>query len=422
MVFVVCGLNHKTSPISIRERLAVSQEAENGQLLELLKLSSVSEGIILSTCNRTEIYCETNDKDSIIPWLAKEHNIAPETLAPFCYLYEGNLAIQHALRVSIGLDSMMLGEPQILGQIKDAYQHAQQVGSLGKTLQNIFQFIFKASKDIRTKSGIGKNPISIAYAAVQLIGKFFPNYPSLNILLIGSGDTATLVAKYLHQQGAHHFMIASRTRENAVNLAKNFSGLSLSITDIPEYLAKADVIISATACPLPFISKGMVMHSLTERKQEPMFFLDLAIPRDIEDDIKTLENVKLYNVDDLQGIIDQGMDERIKASIKAEKLIEVAIQEFESKYRASIATDMICTYRQQMQKLAQPELERAQKNLQKGHCTHQVLSEFSQRLINKLSHAATIGMRKVAIDNQAELLNLVPYLFNLTEVAHEEIT
>lgn len=425
MVFVACGLNHKTAPLIVREKIALPLAMQNTLLNNLVDLPTVNEAAILSTCNRTEIYCDTVDPESIAPWLASQHRLAPELLSPYLYMHHGHHGIRHTLRVASGLDSMMLGEPQILGQMKQAYQYACELGTVKTNLRHVFQYIFSASKRIRSRSGIGTNPVSVAYAAVQLIGQLFTNFESLGVFIIGSGETATLVAKYLHKQGVRRFHIASRTSENARQLAAAFEGEALTIGDIPQYLSQADVIISATACPLPFINKSLVEHALSKRGNAPMFFLDLAVPRDIEPDVADLDPVHLYNIDDLQSMIEKGMDGRRSAALQAEQLIEGELDNYIRWHRSLRAKDIICDYRSQMQNLAQQELQRAQEKLSAGYCQDSVLREFCERLVNKLTHYPTVGLRKTAWDGREELLDLAHYLFNSQQLAqspYEEIS
>lgn len=424
MVFVACGLNHKTAPINVREKVALPPAMHDTLLSSLLNRNEINEATILSTCNRTEIYCDTEEPQALVNWLAHEHRLTPEALSPYLYIHEGHQGIRHTLRVASGLDSMMIGEPQILGQMKKAYQQACRLGSVKTQLRPLFEYIFSASKRIRTRSGIGVNPVSIAYAAVQLIGQFFSSYKPLNVFLIGSGETASLVAKYLHQQGVHRFTIASRTLENAQKLATTFGGTTVPISDIPKHLAHADVVISATACPLPFINKSLVEHALQQRQAAPMFFLDLAVPRDIETNVGDLEHVHLYNIDDLQSMIEQGMDERRQAALLAEQLIESELDNYIRWHRSLKAKDVICDYRQHMQKLAQSELARALKNLANGQSQDSVLNEFSERLVNKLTHNPTVGLRQIAWDGRDELLTLAQYLFTTVDYqpSYEEIT
>ncbi len=420
MVFVACGLNHKTAPLDVREQIALPEERQDALLSSLASLPTVHEVAILSTCNRTEIYCDTDNPDQLCPWLASEHHLSPEILSPYFYIYQEQQGIRHTLRVASGLDSMMLGEPQILGQMKQAYQQACQVGTIKNNLQHIFQYVFRASKRIRNQSGIGKNPISIAYAAVQLIGQIFTDYKSLKVFVIGSGETASLVAKYLQKAGVTRFIIASRTRENAQQLANTFGGEAVSIGDIPHYLSEADVVISATTCPLPFINKGLVEYALTQRAFAPMVFLDLAVPRDIEANVSELEAVHLYNIDDLQMVIGKGMHERQTAALHAEQLIEIELDNYIRQHRSLKAKGIIRDYRSQMQSIAQQELQRAMQKLSAGKCQYTVLTEFSERLVNKLTHTPTVGLRNAAWDNRDELLDLAQYL--LDNSPYEKIT
>ena len=414
MVFVACGLNHKTAPIKVREKIALPTSMHDSLLYSLLSIPQVNEAAILSTCNRTEIYCDTNDPDVLPQWLANNHQLEQEQLSSFFYLYEGHQGIKHTLRVASGLDSMMLGEPQILGQMKQAYQQACRLGTIKTQLRPVFEYIFKASKRIRNQSGIGKNPISVAYAAVQLINELFPRDSSLTVFLIGSGETATLVAKYLQQQERHQFMVASRTRAHAQKLAHPLVGIPLSITEIPHYLAHADVVISATACPLPFIDKALVQHAMAQRKQAPMFFLDLAVPRDIESDVAELPGVHLYNIDDLEEVTIKGFAQRQQAANQAEELINYELNNYIRWHRSQKANHMICEYRNKMDELAQHELQRAFKKILAGQNQEQVLHELANRLVNKLVHQPTEGLKMIAADNQEELLALTQYFFNIT--------
>ncbi|MFT4058900.1 MAG: glutamyl-tRNA reductase [Legionella sp.] len=424
MVFVACGLNHKTAPISVREKVALAPATQDILLKSLLHLPEINEATILSTCNRTEIYCYTQDPHVLMPWLAATHELAPESLSPYLYIHKGRQGIQHALRVASGLDSMMLGEPQILGQMKQAYQQAKQLGAIKAQLCPVFEYIFSASKRIRTLSGVGNNPVSIAYAAVQLIGQYLSDYKSLRVLLIGSGETASLVAKYLRQQGVHQFIIANRTLENAEKLTNAFGGKAISISNLAQYLPQADVIVTATTCPIPFINKNLVEHALLLRNNAPMFLLDLAVPRDIEAEVSELKQIRLYNVDDLQNMIEKSIEERRLAASHAEQLIEDELNNYIHKQRSLKAKKILCDYRTQMQHLAQKELQRALKKLSAGHSQQLVLNEFSERLVNKLTHGPTTGLKHIARDGREDLFTLAQYLFNTTtyQSSYEEIS
>ncbi len=423
MVFVACGLNHNTAPLAMREKFARPKELQEKILSQLISTPVAREAAILSTCNRTEFYCYSESPEALLPWIADNYHFTKNQLEPHLYMHRGHQGIRHTLRVASGLDSMMLGEPQILGQMKSAYQQACQLGTVKQNLRNSFEYIFSASKRIRNRSGIGNNPVSVAYAAVQLIGRMFKDYRSLRVFLTGSGETSALVAKYLKQQGDSQFLVASRTLENAEKLAAAYEAKALSIGDIPQYLSQADVVISATACPLPFINQDMVKHALETRGQKPMFFLDLSVPRDIEADVKALSQVQLYNVDDLQTMIEQGMDERRTAALEAEQMINAELDNYIRWHRSLKANDTICDYRNQMRSLARAELERAVQKLSNGQCQELVLNEFSERLLNKLTHSPTVGLRQAAWDGREELLDLAGYLFNPSKNrGHEEIS
>lgn len=410
-MFVASGLNYKTAPLAIREKIVLQGAAEDVLLQRLLSLPYMHEISILSTCNRTEIYCETDAPELIMPMLASEYNLPLNEFTQFFYQHQGVDAIKHTLRVSCGLDSMMLGEPQISGQMKMAYLQACKKDTVKKHLHQIFQYVFSASKRIRNQSGIGRNPISIASAAVQLIKKFFSDLKPLNIFIIGSGEMASLVVKYLQQQGATNFMIANRTQNNAIRLANTCYGHLVTISDIPQYLPKADLIVSATTCPLPFITQKLVKQSMIKRNNAPMFILDLAVPRDVETNVAEIENVQLYNVDDLKSIVAAGMDQRRAAAAKAEVLVGIEVEQYTAMHRSKRVATMICDYREKMQNLAQQELQRAIQRLSAGDCQYNVLNEFCNRLVKKLTHKTTVGLRQAALHDNVEILELAHSLF-----------
>jgi glutamyl-tRNA reductase len=424
MAFVACGINHKTAPLALREHMAQHANAPEAQLHALLSHPGIHEVVLLSTCNRTEIYCEMDDSSLLLPLIAETYALSESTLNASFYQWDGYEGVRHVLRVANGVDSMMIGEPQILGQMKQAYQKAVDCGAAQRQLGLVFPYVFSASKRIRHQSGIGNNPISVASAAVRLIGKRFKNYTPLRVFIIGSGEMAALVAKYLQQNGVTHFTVASRTIEASLQLATKFQGTALTISDIPYHLPSADVVISATACPLPFITKSMVAHALEARECAPMFFLDLAVPRDIEPTVGALEFVDLFNIDDLQLTIEKGLAERHAAAAHAEQLIHEELDAYIAWLRSLRANHVISDYRNQMQALAQLELQRATKKLNQGHCQYTVMNEFCERLVNKLTHTPTVGLRQVASDNHDELLSLAHTLFNTSRarLPHEEIT
>lgn len=405
MVFVACGLNHKTAPLDVREHIARS--ANNESLLSrLINQPTIHEAAVLSTCNRTEIYCETENPSNLISLLTHGPHLTPSSIEPYCYMHRENQGIRHTLRVASGLDSMMLGESQILGQMKQAYHTASQAGAIGSVLGQFFPYIFKASKRVRNLSGIGESPISVAFVAVQLILQHFVDLSPLRVFLIGSGETASLVAKYLHQEGVTKFFIANRTQESAARLAAQYDGTIIPIVDIAHQLSQADIVVSATSCPLPFISKHIVEHAMAKRQGKSMFLLDLAVPRDIEPDVGDIKQVHLHNIDDLNQIAAKGLHKRHISAQKAEKLIDIEVVNYLNWHRSLNANHVISDYRTQMQALADIELDRAKQKLNLGLSQEEVLHEFSQRLVNKLTHLPTLALRHAASENHQELLDL----------------
>lgn len=414
MTFIACGINHKTAPVEVREKISAANDERSQALLEkLMSFNCVSEAALLSTCNRTEIYCVTDDSQIIIPWLANEHQLAPAEIEKYFYNHKENAGVKHAMRVACGLDSMMLGEPQILGQMKKAYNVAESMGSIGATLRPIFHHVFSASKRIRTNTGIGVNPVSIAYASVNLIQRVFKgDLSNKTTFLIGSGETSQLVAKYLTQAGIQQFYVASRSIENATLLAEQINGQPYTIGDIPTILPEADIVISATACPLPFISQGLIARSMAQRQDKPMFLLDLAVPRDIEQDVHEVENVFLYNVDDLQDLVDEGLNDRKTAADNAEQIIEYELEQYIRWHRSLRAKDNLTDYRSKAEQFAEQELNRALKRVEAGTVSvEEAMQELKHRLLKKLLHQPTVGLKRAATNERDDILALTSYLF-----------
>lgn len=422
MAFIACGLNHKTAPIDVRETLALTLEQQKALLDALLDVPQINEAAILSTCNRTELYCEIQNPDFLLPWFAHYFHLPLEKIQTYFYLLADQEAIKQLLRVASGLDSMMLGESQILGQLKQAYQHAEACGAVGNALRQIFPFAFGATKRIRNQSGISQHATSVAFAGAKLIQQQFPDSANLSVLLIGSGETASLVAKYLYQQGCRHFTVASRSAEHSNKLADQYAGQIIDIQAIDTALIRTDIVVSATACPYPFISAKMMRNVVAQRPQTPLFLLDLAVPRDIESSVGQLPNITLYNVDDLERITQEGLQQRQAAAHHAEKLIDYEIKTFMHQHRALRAKELICDYRSTMESLAEQELQRALQKLAKGTNQIEVMAEFSQRLIKKFTHIPTIGLRQAAIDQRDEILDLAHSLFHTSQQSYEDIT
>lgn len=421
MVFVVAGLSHKTAPLSVREKLALPEEKQQQLLQHFLELPEVNEAFMVSTCNRVEWFYDATAPIDIGAFISKQIPDFKNYIA-YLYQYEGLDAMRHSLRVASGLEAMMLGEAQILGQIKKEYQKAYDNKTVGRQLQPVFDYLFNAVKQVRHQSGIGDNPVSVASIAAQLVKQQFKNLNQLHILLIGSGETTTLVAKYLLKEGVGRFSIASRTEAHAARLASPLSGSIIPITDIESHLDQVDAVISATSCPLPFITKHAVETVLINNPGKNLFFIDLAMPRDIDAAVSDLDRVRVYNLDDLQTIVDHGKAKRMHNAIKAEALIEKHLTLYTERMRQLQAKQTIYGYREQMEKMATKEYERALAKLSTGADASSVLKELSHRLFQKLTHHPTRGLQTAASQGREDLLALTHYLF-LTEnnYPYEEI-
>lgn len=412
MVFIAYGLNHKTAPIALREKVALTDSHQDILLNQLLEDTVANEAALLSTCNRTEIYCDTDDPERLTYWFSSNYAIPTPTLAKHIYMYPDREAVRHTLRVASGLDSMMLGEPQIFGQMKHAFQRACRVGTIKTHLRPIFEYIFKASKRIRTKSGIGQSPISVAYAAAQSIAQAFPQLSKTRVLIIGSGDTASLVAKYLQDQGVSQFLVTSRTHEHASQLANKLQGTPVSILDLADYLTQVDIVITATTCPIPFITKQLIEDTLPQKAPANLFILDLAVPRNVEPEVAHIHGVTLHNVDDLQATISYNISQRQHAAITAEQLVEGEIQEFTRWHNIRDAHRVISQFRQNMSHLAQQELERSIKQLTHQQNPIPVLEELCYRMIQKLTHIPTLHIKEAAAIGAVDILQLISSLYD----------
>lgn len=415
MAIFAFGINHKTAPVDIREQIAFVPEKLPLALNDILSQSSASEAAIVSTCNRTELYCELNawENQDLIHWFENYHQLDHNTLSPYIYTYAEDDAVQHLLRVASGLDSMVLGEPQILGQIKDAYTTASRAGTIGRQLNRLFQHTFSVAKTVRTDTAIGSSPVSVAFAAVSLAKRIFTQLADHTALLIGAGDTIELVARHLHEQQVKRMIVANRTVERANILAKQFNAEPIALSDMPSQLAHADIIISSTASPLPILGKGAVESALKARKHRPIFMVDIAVPRDIEPEVGELRDIYLYTVDDLQDVIEEGHQSRKAAAEQAEEIIVHETQHFIGWLRSLDAVDTIRSYRNKAEQLRDETLEQAQRQLAAGKDPQQVLQEMARTLTNKLTHDASVQLNRAAYDGKNELLDFAQKLFNL---------
>lgn len=416
-MLLTLGLNHNTAPIEIREKLAFSPERLNQSLQSLNKLASVEEAAILSTCNRTEIYCDlaSQHTDELIDWLASHHQLTESSIRHYLYSHSDIQSIKHMARVACGLDSMVLGEPQILGQMKNAYQHADEAGTLGKYLGRLFQHTFLVAKKVRTDTAIGSSPVSVAFAGVKLAQQIFGELNEQTALLIGAGETIELSAQHLKEQGIGRLIVANRTLEKAHAIASQSNGYAIAIKDIPEHLPEADIIISSTASQLPILGKGSVETAILKRKHKPIFMMDLAVPHDIEKEVGSLSDVYLYGIDDLKNIVDDGLQSRRKAAEQAEEIIDIQVSHFQTWIRAQGASKTIYQLRQKSEQTREELVNKAIKSLHNGHSAERVIERLANDLTNKLLHAPSSKLKHAASEGNQSLLSAAQQLFNLKD-------
>jgi glutamyl-tRNA reductase len=415
MALIAVGVNHKTAPVSIRERVSFAPERLADALKELTSTSQVSEAAILSTCNRTELVCNShgNNTDTIIDWFEHYHKLDSKEVRPYIYVHPDQMAVRHVLRVASGLDSLILGEPQILGQIKDAYSKAEQAGTIGKLLNRLFQHTFSVAKQVRTDTAIGSSPVSVAFAAVSLAKQIFSNMAERTALLIGAGETIELAARHLHASGVGRIIIANRTVEKAHTLAGEFGGYAIALKEIPNHLAEADIVISSTASQLPILGKGAAETAIKQRKHRPMLMIDIAVPRDIESEVGELEDIYLYTVDDLQEIIQEGLKSRQEAAVQAEEIIDTQVAHFMGWIQSQDAFTVIRQFRDHARQIRDTEIEKALRQLGNGENSEQVLQKLAHALTNKLTHAPSAQIRQAGFDGRIELLDAARELFEL---------
>lgn len=414
MSILIVGVNHKTAPVSIREKVSFSPESMPQALHSVHQI--VQENLILSTCNRTEIYVASHQQqpvDTLTEWLAGWHNISTTHLKPYLYVHQQEDAVRHALRVACGLDSLVLGEPQILGQLKSALQAASDNAVTGSQLNRLMQHAFSTAKKVRTQTSIGANPISVAFAAVSLAKQIFSKLEKQTALLIGAGETIELVGKHLAANGIGHVLVANRSLDKAQKLAANYGGKGIGLQDLAEYLPQADIVISSTASPVPILGKGAVERALKIRKHRPMFMVDIAVPRDIEQEVSNLDDVYLYTVDDLQSVIEENLQSRRAAAEQAENMVVEEVVSFMSWLRAQDHMATIRDYRSRTESIRQEVFDKALSLLHNGKSPEEALQFLAHTLANKLSHDATQAMRHAASNGDHALLQHAKILLNL---------
>ena len=413
MSLLALGLNHQTAPVALREKVAFAPEALPAALESLRAAAGVHEAVLLSTCNRTELYTriEPRSEAAVTHWLANHHDLRVRELGDYLYCHHDADAARHLFRVAAGLDSLVLGEPQILGQVKEAWQAARTAHALATPLDRLFQHGFAIAKRVRSDTLIGAHPVSVAYAAVRLAQQVFARLDQASVLLVGAGETIELAARHLVDARARRILVANRTLEHAQQLAHRFGGVALPLSDLDRHLAEADIVICATAAREPVLGRDAVARAIAARRRAPMFLLDLAVPRDIEAEVAALEDVYLYTVDDLEQVIDDNRRSRQQAAGEAETLIELQVEQFMAWWRGSTRQDTLKSLRSRSEAMRDAALARAKEQLAAGHDPQQVLERLAHGLTNKLLHAPTTGLRRAAHAGDAHLLAAAARLF-----------
>jgi glutamyl-tRNA reductase len=422
MPLLALGISHHTAPVEIREKVAVSSPGYAERIRQLLELEGLEEVVILGTCNRTEIYClcAGQAESMLLSWVHQVNDIPAGQLDAHFYRHTGEDAVRHLIRVAGGLDSLVLGEPQILGQIKEAWQIAQQAGGAGKVLDRLFQHTFAAAKTIRNNSGIGSHPVSVAYTTVVLARQIFGDLSKQNVVLIGAGEMIRLCGKHLHEQGIARIEIVNRSRQAAEELATELHARATTLEGLAEVLPRADILISSTASPTPIVSVDAVRAALRKRRHRPMFMVDIAVPRDIDPDVSRLDDVYLYTIDDLQQVVDENIQHRHTAAQAAGQDVELSVNAFMRWLYGIRAARSLKRIRASSHMHESDLVEKALKRIQSGQDPEQVLRQLASTLTNRILHEPTQRLREAAEEQRYEILKAADWIFRSSEEAQEK--
>ncbi len=417
---ILLGLNHKTAPVEIRECLAISKEEAAAMLDAIKKSASVNEVVLFSTCNRVEILMAAGDKAEAVE-TAKRHlsefkNVPLSQFQDSIYIHEGDEAVRHIFRVASSLDSMMVGEPQILGQIKEAYFNATKRKTSGVILNRLLHRTFFTAKRIRTETGIGDNAVSVSYAAIELAKKIFGQLEGKKVLLIGAGEMAELAVEHLLKNRVKEIFVANRTFKNGVELARKFGGSAIKFEEVPGFILQVDIIISSTGSPDIILTKDQVKRIMPGRRNRPLFFIDIAVPRDIDPAINKLNNAYVYDIDDLKGVIDENLEDRNKEAIKGERIIDEAVISFKQWYDSLDVVPTIVALRNKIDSIATAEIERTMHALNITESEREALYRMKNALINKIMHNPTHLLKRDGCHgNNSVYIDVTRKLFNLDE-------
>lgn len=403
------GLNHRTAEIDLRGRISIPVESTRALLESLItSIETVNEAAVLSTCNRTEVHCTVDSSIDLIGtlhhWLAEHRDVTVNELYQSTYSYWGDSAAHHIMRVAAGLDSQVLGEPQILGQFKQAYQRADEAGAMGLELRSLEGAAIRAAKRIRTETDIGKNTTSVAQAAVTMSKQIFADMSDVNALLIGAGDTICLVSQHLQNESVRHIGVANRTLSAAESIAGSVGGSSMKLDELPDRVHEYDILVSSTASNDFIIDTPMIANACRKRRYRPLFVVDLAVPRDVDPRVANLQNVYLYTIDDLSNVIEVNLESRRAAARAAELYIDAEVEALNRELRTRKANEVLARFRTMNSATRDDQVAKALKRLHAGEDPTEVLTRFGHDLTNKLTHAPTVSIREATARNDNELL------------------
>lgn len=420
MTLIALGLNHQTAPLQLREKVAFALEQTGQALSDLARQQGINEALILSTCNRTEVYVEVEPGAETVPqrWLVEHHRLTEKRVDEFLYRHDDNAAVRHLFRVATGLDSMILGEPQILGQVKVAYQTARNAGTLRTSMERLLQQTFAVAKRVRTDTRIGANPVSVAFTAVRMAERLFKNLADACVLLVGAGETVELAARHLADSKVRRLIVANRSLENAQTLAGKFGAYAIALADLPQHLAEADIVITSTASREPILNRELVETAIRSRRHRPMFMVDLAVPRDIAPEVAQIDDVFLYTIDDLKQVIDDNMRSRQQAASEAESIISLQVEHYLAWRRALDVRNPLASLRGVAERERDLMLVKARQMLAQGRPAEETLDYLAYTLTNKLLHTPSVNLRAAALRGDAELLRAAEQLFD-APAAHE---
>lgn len=423
MPLIALGLNHLTAPVSLREQVAFDEVTAGDALLDLSRQDGVEEAMILSTCNRTEMYVAVAAGAENIPqtWFGRHHSLTPGKLDEFLYRHDEQDAVRHMFRVATGLDSMVLGEPQILGQVKSAYQRARGAQTLKAQLDRLLQHTFAVAKRVRTDTRIGAHTVSVAFTAVRLAEQVFADLKQACVLLIGAGETIELAAQHLAEKQVHRLIVANRTLESAQELASRHGGYAIALADLPQHLAEADIVISSTAARQPIVTRSMVEQAMTTRRRKPMFMVDIAVPRDIEADVGELPDVYLYGIDDLRQVIDDNLRSRAAAAREAEVMIDLQVGRYMAWRRALTVKNPALDMRHHAEVYRDEVLVKARAMIAHGKSPDEALAFLANTLTNKLLHHPSARLREAALSGDLDLLHAAGRLYRLDREVDEDV-